>query len=89
MRIKYIDCMRGVTMFLVVYHHVAYNLGIMQQDSATVDFFLSFRMPVFFFISGFIAYKPISFFTSLHFYERIKNKAFVQLVLTAFFLSAI
>ncbi len=56
-RIEYIDCLRGVTMLLVVWYHL-FRVGFTHKyDSSIVTFFGTFRMPLFFFISGFVAYK--------------------------------
>ena len=57
-RIEYIDALRGFTMLLVVFAHVE-TMGIFNFSHQTVvgQVFQSFRMPLFFFISGFIAYK--------------------------------
>ena len=57
-RIAYIDCLRGFTMLLVIWNHVAdMSFGLGLSDSFWTQLFISFRMPMFFFISGFIAYK--------------------------------
>lgn len=60
-RIEYIDALRGFTMLLVVSVHV-YSLCFMQgnvndYDLSYNNFFGLFRMPLFFFISGFVFYK--------------------------------
>lgn len=50
--------MRGFTMILVVAYHVAlecYGQGVKQ--SASLPFLVLLRMPLFFFVSGFLAYK--------------------------------
>ncbi|MCD8266016.1 MAG: acyltransferase [Prevotellaceae bacterium] len=56
-RIEYIDCMRGFTMILVVYHHVVYYLLSNGAEEVTSfdSIIMSFRMPLFFFISGLMA----------------------------------
>lgn len=55
-RVEHIDALRGFTMVLVVYHHIAYwcldNLEFGYNET-----FLKFLMPLFFFISGFVFYK--------------------------------
>ncbi|MBQ0136661.1 MAG: acyltransferase family protein, partial [Bacteroidales bacterium] len=53
-RIEYIDAMRGFTMMLVIMTHVA-AWGL-QSDSYN-HIFTVFRMPLFFFVSGFVFYK--------------------------------
>lgn len=50
--------MRGFTMLLVVAYHVAQmSYGINIKASASLPFLVLFRMPLFFFVSGFVAYK--------------------------------
>lgn len=80
-RIKYIDAMRGFTMLLVVFGHVmltSFNLG--GYNSVIGSFFLTFRMPMFFFISGYIAYKSSDNWNFSFFLKLLKKKAFVQIV---------
>lgn len=57
-RIKYIDALRGFTMILVVFAHIeAFSMFGMQHTTFLGSIFQSFRMPLFFFISGYIAFK--------------------------------
>lgn len=50
--------MRGFTMILVVAYHVAQmSFGINEKTSTSLPFLVLFRMPLFFFVSGFLAYK--------------------------------
>ena len=57
-RLEWLDALRGFTMLLVVTNHVALkSFGMQIKWSAAIQFFLLFRMPLFFFISGFLAYK--------------------------------
>lgn len=57
-RLEWLDAMRGFTMILVVAYHVA-QLGFLEQakQSASMPFLMLFRMPLFFMVSGFLAYK--------------------------------
>ena len=87
-RIKYIDALRGFTMFLVVFGHVmSLGAGIHPEETSVSSFFITFRMPMFFFISGFIAYKAVDFFSTSNYWKRLRRKAFVQLVPTAILFS--
>ena len=80
--------MRGFTMFLVVFGHMmTLGAGIKTYETSLVSFFITFRMPLFFFISGFIAYKAVEFFTVGNYAKRMRYKAFVQLVPTAILFS--
>lgn len=60
-RIEYLDAMRGFTMILVVLGHVVwYGFNYPKDNSFQYTFyniFAYFRMPLFFFVSGFILYK--------------------------------
>ena len=57
-RIEYIDAMRGFTMILVVLQHVAYFCWDVYCKAPSVhEYLLQFRMPMFFFISGFVLFK--------------------------------
>ena len=57
-RMGWLDALRGFTMILVVSNHVALkSFGMQIRWSAALQFFLLFRMPLFFFISGFLAYE--------------------------------
>ena len=57
-RLQWLDAMRGFTMILVVAYHVAQmSFGINEKTSASLPFLVLFRMPLFFFVSGFLAYK--------------------------------
>ena len=57
-RMEWLDALRGFTMIMVVANHVA-QIGFEEQwkHSSSLQFLLLFRMPLFFFISGFLAYK--------------------------------
>lgn len=57
-RIEWLDALRGFTMILVIANHVAQQAFEQEPKlSASLPFLLLFRMPLFFFISGFLAYK--------------------------------
>lgn len=57
-RLEWLDAMRGFTMILVVAYHVALECyGQSVKASASLPFLVLLRMPLFFFVSGFLAYK--------------------------------
>lgn len=86
-RIRYIDAMRGTTMLLVVFSHVMiFSLGL-TGESIVNSFFVTFRMPMFFFISGYIAYKSNEEWNFLTYNKLMKKKAVVQLIPTIIFFS--
>ena len=84
-RILYIDAMRGFTMLLVVYHHVLLRCGYNDIFSFN-DVFVVFRMPLFFFVSGFVLYNDKKIW-DLKFSSQFLHKKFnVQIVSTLLFL---
>jgi len=57
-RLSWLDAMRGFTMILVVAYHVAqFSFQENEKTSAALPFLVLMRMPLFFFVSGFLAYK--------------------------------
>ena len=87
-RVKYIDALRGFTMFLVVLGHVLLtSLNIGGYDSVLSGIILTFRMPMFFFISGFIGYKALYRWTTSFYLFSLKKKLRVQIIPAAFFFS--
>ena len=60
MRLKYIDCLRGLAMFMVVYSHVM-SFGMNPYTPSFIGLWMRETMlPLFFFISGFVSYKGTS-----------------------------
>lgn len=91
-RIEYIDALRGFTMILVVAVHI-YSLCFMQGNDNEYDlsynnFLGLFRMPLFFFISGFVFYKSDRSWDYITLKTFLTNKVRVQIFSTlVFFLS--
>lgn len=57
MRLKYIDALRGLAIFIVVYcHYIGFKMDL-KFTSYMSSFLTSFFIPLFFFISGFCVYK--------------------------------
>lgn len=84
-RIEYIDAMRGFTMILVVYSHICrYCLG--DWTMAWNDVFFLFRLPCFFFISGWLFEQVGRQWNSITIRHTIKHKFMVQIVPTVIFL---
>ena len=86
-RIEYIDSMRGFTMLLVVAHHVAaFCLGINDYVPSIHPILCEFRMPLFFFISGFVLYKEETVWNASHVARFLMVKKFpAQIVTTSIF----
>ena len=82
-RIEYIDALRGFTMFLVVFMHVAdWCLNV---NGSTVEYsfhrYLGLvRMPMFFLISGFVLYKEGVTWDIAYIIKFFKKKIPVQLI---------
>ena len=85
-RMGWLDALRGFTMILVVSNHVALkSFGMQIRWSAALQFFLLFRMPLFFFISGFLAYKASRIWNAQTLRELSLKKMRVQLIPTIVF----
>lgn len=88
-RIEYIDAMRGFTIILVVYSHIlTFGFGIYNSEytSSFNSLLILFRMPLFFFISGFIFYKDNLFQSSQEIISFLKKKFAIQIVPTFIFM---
>lgn len=80
-RIAYIDALRGFTILLVVFGHInTFSFGYGGYNSNIASFFLAFRMPMFFFISGFVAYKEYAIWDKKYFLSQLRKKCRIQLV---------
>lgn len=80
-RIGYIDALRGFTMFLVVFMHV--GTACWGIDGTMVSFHRylgQVRMPMFFFISGFVLYREGVVWDMGHLVRFFKKKIPVQLL---------
>lgn len=91
-RLEWLDALRGFTMILVVAFHVnqtTFSLDF--KTSSSMPFLVLFRMPLFFFVSGFLAYKASLVWSFGTFKELLLKKMRVQLIPTVvfFLLSAV
>ena len=78
-RMEWLDAMRGFTMILVVAYHVAqFGFGESEKTSVSLPFLVLFRMPLFFFVSGFLAYKSRWAWTAASYGSLIWKKVKVQ-----------
>lgn len=74
-RIEWIDAIRGIAIILVVYYHILlFCIG--HRDEFFNTYFIRFRMPLFFFISGFFVWSPDYSFGKL--IRRSKNRLLRQ-----------
>lgn len=84
-RIGYIDALRGLAMILVVYFHIAaYGFG--SYEFGYNDIIERFRMPTFFFISGWLFYKAGRIWNRQAIADMIRKKFMVQIIPTAVFM---
>ena len=85
-RLGWLDALRGFTMLLVVTNHVALkSFGMQIRWSESLQLFLLFRMPLFFFISGFLAYKASRVWNARTLGELTLKKLRVQIIPTVVF----
>ena len=87
-RLEYIDALRGFTMILVVYCHIScVSLGIVDFNSTFSfnAFFMLLRMPLFFFVSGFVLYKATQLWNLKNSFAFILKKFKVQIISTSIF----
>lgn len=84
-RIQYIDSLRGFAILLVVIHHVSLYSFNANPSFSFNSIFLTFRMPLFFFLSGFLFYKSDRFATNGDYSSFLLNKFKVQIIPTLVF----
>ena len=86
-RISYLDALRGLAILLVIEGHVRlFGFGIKSYDTMSALMLYSFDLPLFFFISGLLAFRP-----NLSAKETMSNivKKFKFLVLPAIVFSVV
>ena len=84
-RIGYIDAMRGFTMILVVYSHIC-SMCFGDAWMGWNDVFFLFRLPCFFFISGWLFEYVGRQWDTITIKQTIRHKFMVQIVPTVIFL---
>jgi len=86
-RLQWIDAMRGFSMLIVVIGHVLLSMGIGGYDSFLSSVLLTFRMPLFFFVSGFFSFRAIEWWNRKRIGDILKRKFQAQILCTVVFLS--
>lgn len=86
-RIGYIDAMRGFSMILVVFGHVLLMMGFPTDSTILGAVLMTFRMPLFFFVSGFFAFRPLDKWSSQLARSILKRKIQAQIICTLVFYS--
>lgn len=85
-RIEWIDAMRGFTMILVVFSHMElFGIDYNSKFTGINSLFVSFFMPLFFFISGFVSFKHSDIWDFKHYRTKLLEKTRIQLLPTLFF----
>ena len=86
-RMEWLDATRGFTMILVVAYHIAVaGFGENIKQSSSLPLLVLFRMPLFFFISGFLAYKSDFIWTRGRLGMMMWKKLKIQVLPAAVFL---
>ncbi len=87
-RMEWLDAMRGATMMLVVAYHIAqFTFAMPLKQSASMPFLVLVRMPLFFFVSGFLSYSSRAVWTPGSLLRAVGKKARVQITPTVVFLT--
>lgn len=86
-RLLWVDAMRGFSMILVVLAHVLGGMGIGSYNTFLGSFFLTFRMPLFFFVSGYFSYRSIQWWNKSRIKDILKRKIQAQIICTIVFFS--
>lgn len=85
-RIEWIDALRGFTMLLVVYFHVEYlGMNILTLTSGLNSLVVLFRMPLFFFVSGFVAFRINDAWDFKSYNAKMLKKLRIQIIPMLFF----
>ena len=85
-RLEWLDALRGFTMIMVVANHVAgMGFGEEWRHSSAIPFLVLFRMPLFFFVSGFLAYKASQVWNLRNLGALVTKKLRVQMIPTIVF----
>ena len=88
-RLEWLDALRGFTMLMVVTNHIyGFGFDTNTKYSMFMSLCLLFRMPLFFFISGFLAYKASFSWNLRDTGQLIAKKLRVQIVPTVVFMTA-
>lgn len=77
--------MRGFSMILVVFGHVLLMMGFPTDSTVLGSILLTFRMPLFFFVSGFFAFRIMEKWTIQMTKTIMKRKIQAQVISTVFF----
>lgn len=85
-RMQWVDCMRGFSMLLVVLAHVMFDMGIGWHNTFLSSLLITFRMPLFFFVSGFFSHKALEQWNPGRIKGIMKRKCQAQIIGTLVFM---
>ena len=74
-RIGYIDALRGLTMILVVFSHI-----YIPNTTPLNQFLINIRMPLFFFISGFLSFRIVQSWSGNETLSRLRSKVRTMII---------
>lgn len=86
-RMQWVDAMRGFSMLIVVLGHVLLSMGIGGYGSFLSSVLLTFRMPLFFFVSGFFSFRALNWWSRKRAGDILKRKFQAQILCTVIFLA--
>lgn len=85
-RLEWLDALRGFTMIMVVANHVCnFAFVLPNKASPSMQFFVLFRMPLFFFVSGYLAYRASQIWNLHTLGQQLLKKFHVQTIPTIVF----
>jgi len=86
LRLEWLDALRGFTMIMVVAYHVCQGTFLLEAKfSSSMPFLVLFRMPLFFFVSGFLAYKASQVWSLPNLGMLVLKKMRIQIIPTVVF----
>lgn len=84
-RILWMDAMRGFSIILVVLGHVLLRMGLGDDNTVLSSLLITFRMPLFFFVSGFFSFRSIRWWTPSHIKNILRRKFTAQILAAIIF----
>lgn len=82
---QWVDALRGFSMLMVVFGHVLVYSGINSSNSPIIALLITFRMPLFFFVSGFFSYRLYTWWNRDRVADIVKRKVQAQILGTIAF----
>ncbi|MDE6108679.1 MAG: acyltransferase family protein, partial [Muribaculaceae bacterium] len=86
-RILWMDAMRGFSIILVVLGHVLLRMGLGDDNTVLSSLLITFRMPLFFFVSGFFSFRSIRWWTRARLADILRRKFTAQILAAIIFFS--